>query len=301
MSFQSAFERCQLLCARRDEPPRSEYQTGKAHVSAERRFNHGTRVVLDGYSKHDSQLPVAVLKTNFFDMLRIEESFEINDLRINDLRMTGTCLLFRAEQEGGSTISANGVADHCLKGVIDVVAGRANLDGQYQCLTAGVCANEICRPLQRRKRTCAAKTNDGSSLHVLAEAHVRDETAAHIRTDVTRARAHRQEIHILDCSSSRFQAIQNRAATCLHRAGQITFIQLIGGFLAIQGSSKIKVAVFNVAVQENLPNGFALITRSVEALLLSEPDRRVRRSNSKNSWRVHWCPTVSGGESVWRL
>jgi hypothetical protein len=33
-------------------------------------------------------------------------------------------------------------------------------------------------------------------------------------------------------------------------------------------------------------------------LLLSEPDRRVRRSNSKNSWRVHSCPTVSGGESV---
>ena len=47
-----------------------------------------------------------------------------------------------------------------------------------------------------RTQTC-----DGSSLYVLAEAHVRDETAANIWTCVTRARADREEIQILQGSS----------------------------------------------------------------------------------------------------
>jgi hypothetical protein len=121
------------------------------------------------------------------------------------------------------------------------------------------------------------------------------------RPNVTRAGAHRQEIHILHGRAGGLQTIQNRAATSFHRAGKITLVLLIGCLLEVWSTSEVKMTALNVAVQENLPNAFAFVTRSVEALLLREPNRRVRRSNSKDSWGVHWGRTVSCGELVWRL
>jgi len=56
-------------------------------------------------------------------------------------------------------------------------------------LTAWICANEIDRPLHRGKGTRTSKADDRRSLQVVAEAHVRDETTAHIRTHVACARA----------------------------------------------------------------------------------------------------------------
>jgi hypothetical protein len=53
---------------------------------------------------------------------------------------------------------------------------------------------------------------------------------------------------------------------------------------------KIKVTVFDVTVQENLTDAFALISRRVEALLLRKPNWRVRRSNAENVWIIHWPP-----------
>ena len=62
---------------------------------------------------------------------------------------------------------------------------------------------------------------------------MRDKTATDIWARVTRARADRQEIHIVNASAGGFETIQDRAAACFHRTGQITLIQLIRGFLAI--------------------------------------------------------------------
>jgi hypothetical protein len=46
----------------------------------------------------------------------------------------------------------------------------------------------------------------------------------------------------------------------------------------------------NVAIQENLPNAFAFVTRSMETLLLRKPDRRIRRSNSEDLWDSSLLP-----------
>jgi len=47
------------------------------------RFDHGTGEMLDRCSKHDSQLAISMLKSNFFDLLCIEESLEIDNFRIS--------------------------------------------------------------------------------------------------------------------------------------------------------------------------------------------------------------------------
>jgi hypothetical protein len=42
------------------------------------------------------------------------------------------------------------------------------------------------------------------------------------------------------------------------------------------------MAIFNIAIQENLPNALALVARRMEALLLGKPHRRVRDSNTED-------------------
>jgi hypothetical protein len=88
------------------------------------RFYHGTSQVLNRGSQHDTQLPIAMLKSNFLDLRRIDES-----LKVDDLWIAAIGLLPCGKQEGCRAISANRVPDNCFEGVIDVVASRANLDG----------------------------------------------------------------------------------------------------------------------------------------------------------------------------
>src|ERR1700688_4783405 len=89
----------------------------------QRCLDHGTREMLDRRSEHDPQLTLFVLESYFFDLLRIQESLEVNDLRV---RAIG--LWFRSEQEGSGAVGANRIADYRLESVIDVVACRANFD-----------------------------------------------------------------------------------------------------------------------------------------------------------------------------
>jgi hypothetical protein len=101
-------------------------------------------------------------------------------------------------------------------------------------------------------------------LYPVTEPHMRDETTAYIRTHVASARADCKEVHILHSSSGSIYTVQNRAATCFHGAAQITLIQLIRAFLAIQLAFQIKIAMLNIAIQEDLPNALALVTRSMK-------------------------------------
>ena len=90
----------------------------------------------------------------------------------------------------------------------------------------------------------------------------------------------------------------NRSATCLHGAAQIPLIQLIRTFPAIQGAFQIKMAMINIAIQEDLADALALIARSMKALLLGQPNQRVRRSDTDDPRMVHWSPTNSCEASV---
>jgi hypothetical protein len=53
-----------------------------------------------------------------------------------------------------------------------------------------------------------------------------------------------------------------------------------------------------VAIQEDLPNAFALITRRMKALRLGEPERRVRGSDTEDPRMAHWSATKSREVSV---
>src|SRR5579863_1676404 len=88
------------------------------------RFNHGASQVLNRCSEHDSQLAIAMLKSNLLDLLRVDESFEVDNLWIFaiGLRPAG-------QQEGCGTIRANRVTDNSFESAIDVVASGTNLDG----------------------------------------------------------------------------------------------------------------------------------------------------------------------------
>ena len=48
----------------------------------ERLFDHGTSQMLNRGPQHDSQLPFAMLESNLIDLLRIDESLEVDDLWI---------------------------------------------------------------------------------------------------------------------------------------------------------------------------------------------------------------------------
>ena len=112
------------------------------------------------------------------------------------------------------------------------------------------------------------------------------------------ARADCKEIDILHGSSGCFHTVQNRAATCFHGATQIALIQLIRAFLAIQGALQMKMAMINIAIQEDLPNALASVTRRMKALLLGEPNRCVRCSDTEDPRMIHWSPTKSCEVSV---
>jgi len=45
---------------------------------------------------------------------------------------------------------------------------------------------------------------------------------------------------------------------------------------AVQRAFQIKMAMINIAIQEDLPNALALVTRRMKASLLGEPNRWVR-------------------------
>jgi hypothetical protein len=47
------------------------------------------------------------------------------------------------------------------------------------------------------------------------------------------------------------------------------------------------------------PYTLALIARRMKALLLSEPNRRVRCSDAEDPRMVHWLPADSCEQSVW--
>ena len=85
----------------------------------------------------------------------------------------------------------------------------------------------------------------------------------------------------------------NRSATCLHGAAQIPLIQLIRTFSAIQSAFQIKMAMINIAIQEDLADALAVVARSMKALLLGQPNQWVRCSDTEDPRMVHWSPTNS--------
>jgi hypothetical protein len=66
---------------------------------------------------------------------------------------------------------------------------------------------------------------------------------------------------------------------------------LIRAFVAIQRTFEIKTAMINIVIQEDLPNALAVVTRSMKALLLGEPNRWVRCSDAEDPRMVHWSTT----------
>ena len=82
-----------------------------------RRFDHRTSQVLDRGSQHDSQLAIAMLKSNCLDLLDIGES-----LKVDNLWIAAFALLPGGKQEGGGAISANRITNNCFESIIDVVA-----------------------------------------------------------------------------------------------------------------------------------------------------------------------------------
>jgi hypothetical protein len=67
---------------------------------------------------------------------------------------------------------------------------------------------------------------------------------------------------------------------------QVALIELIGAFVPIEVAFKIEMAKVDVAVQKDLPDAFALISRGTKALLLRKPELRVCRSDSDDGWMV---------------
>jgi len=80
-------------------------------------FDHGTSQMLNRGTQHDSQLPFAMLESNLIDLLRIDESLEVDNLGID-----GISLLPGRQEEGCGAVGTNRVTDNCFEGVIDVVA-----------------------------------------------------------------------------------------------------------------------------------------------------------------------------------
>jgi hypothetical protein len=59
-----------------------------------------------------------------------------------------------------------------------------------------------------------------------------------------------------------------------------------------------KMAMINIAIQEDLPNALAWVTRSMKTLLLGEPNQWVRHSDTEDPRMVHCSPTNSCEVSV---
>jgi hypothetical protein len=52
------------------------------------------------------------------------------------------------------------------------------------------------------------------------------------------------------------------------------------------------------AIEEDLADALALVTRSIKALLLRQPDQWVRCSDTEDPRMVHWSPANSCEASV---
>ena len=58
------------------------------------------------------------------------------------------------------------------------------------------------------------------------------------------------------------------------------------------------MAMINIAIQEDLPNALAVVTRSMKGLLLGEPNQWIGCSDSEDPRMVHWSPAISCEASV---
>jgi hypothetical protein len=81
------------------------------------RFDHGRTQKLNRGAQHDSQLAIAMLKSNLLDLLCIDESFEVDTLWVFAFRLRPA-----GKEEGRGAISANRVTNDCFESVIDKVA-----------------------------------------------------------------------------------------------------------------------------------------------------------------------------------
>ena len=78
---------------------------------------------MNGGPEYYAQFAVLMPQPNLFDLLRVKERLEIDNVRIAN----HSCIAC-IQQESGSTVGANGVSYNCFNTVIDVIAGRADLD-----------------------------------------------------------------------------------------------------------------------------------------------------------------------------
>jgi hypothetical protein len=107
--------------------PRANTRPGKSmplQQLLERCFDHWTSQLLNRGPQHNSELPVAMLKSNLLDLLGIDERLKVDNSWIFEIDMLPV-----AQQEGSGAISANRVSDDRFKGVIDVIASGADLNG----------------------------------------------------------------------------------------------------------------------------------------------------------------------------
>ncbi|HET6175603.1 MAG TPA: hypothetical protein VFE61_01645 [Candidatus Sulfotelmatobacter sp.] len=87
------------------------------------------------------------------------------------------------------------ITDHGFETSVDVVTGGADFDGEHQCFSVWVSANEISDTLKCGQRTSAPVSDEESSLNVAVETHVCDKTTTHVRADVAGARTNSKEIY----------------------------------------------------------------------------------------------------------
>src|ERR1700730_4023838 len=87
-------------------------------------FDHWPSQVLNRRSQHNSQLAIAMLKSNLLDLLGIDESLEVDNFRVFAI-----VLRPGGKQKSRGAVSADRVTDDRFQRVIDVIASRANLDG----------------------------------------------------------------------------------------------------------------------------------------------------------------------------
>jgi hypothetical protein len=142
--------------------------------------------------------------------------------------------------------------------------------------------------------TSAPQSDDGSSLNIVVETHVCNETAAHVRTDVASACTNGKEIYVLSRGVAGVQTIQNRSTAGMHCTTQVALIEFVGAFVPIEATFKIEMAEVDIAVQKNLADALAFIAGGPKALLLREPQRRVCCSDSGDAWIIQSCSPSSG-------
>ena len=74
----------------------------------------------------------------------------------------------------------------------------------------------------------------------------------------------------------------------MNSTAQVALIEFVRAFVPIEVALKIEMAKVDVTVQKDLPNALALISGNIKALLLGEPERRVRRSDTDDGWIVQF-------------